>query len=507
MNILILDDEKLVCDGLKSMLERFLTIENCNITTSTNPEDALEIYEEIKPDLVITDIIMPNMNGVEFVLAAKAISDTAKFLVLSSSNDYTFVRNCFKMGVDDYLLKPVLFTDFKAVITKILKDMDVKSNELDSYRKIILESVFDEEGISVSDSTFERFKEAFPYLNSVCATIFFEKPEKFLEKEKEICHEFLKTDKTEVVLYCHKIDNKEIVLIYNFSDESLQEFCKHNFIEIFKKFAEVDIYGSLSECYNDNNSVKMAYNGSQLALGKRIIDEKANMFFEDITKDYIFSNLKTFYEKINNSIDSSNFNVLITNELIFEIFSPQNISKISISEINRLYKLVLKKIENILLNIEKEAVKHRYNELRDFKNLSDLRKYLFKNITELEEITDSNNEKELSVIKKCIDFINENYNREITLSDLSEVTFLSYSYLSRYFKKYCSMTFTKYLNKVRLGKALELIRNTDHKISEICDMVGYSSVNAQNFTRAFRKEFGFSPSEVKKENRDKFLTK
>ncbi len=99
------------------------------------------------------------------------------------------------------------------------------------------------------------------------------------------------------------------------------------------------------------------------------------------------------------------------------------------------------------------------------------------------------------IIQKVVQYIEENF-KEANLETVSKITYMSPTYISKYFKKVTNMNFSDYLQQVRMEQAAEMIRN-QYKVYEICEAVGYT--NSQNFTRSFKKHFGKTPNEYKKE--------
>lgn len=99
-----------------------------------------------------------------------------------------------------------------------------------------------------------------------------------------------------------------------------------------------------------------------------------------------------------------------------------------------------------------------------------------------------------STVVEMIRFVKDNYQDKISISDLSKKLAYSESMLNRKFKKEVHITFNEYLNRYRINKAIELLKNSDYNITEISYMCGYSS--AKYFSRVFKKYLGISPSDV-----------
>ncbi|MFV0400843.1 MAG: response regulator, partial [Oscillospiraceae bacterium] len=107
MKILIVDDDLSILKGLSIIIRKFEMAEQCKIYTSDNGLDALELLSSIPIDLVITDLEMPGISGLELVKQAREHSYTGSFIILTAHADFELARQAMRYQVSDYLLKPV----------------------------------------------------------------------------------------------------------------------------------------------------------------------------------------------------------------------------------------------------------------------------------------------------------------------------------------------------------------------------------------------------------------
>lgn len=105
-------------------------------------------------------------------------------------------------------------------------------------------------------------------------------------------------------------------------------------------------------------------------------------------------------------------------------------------------------------------------------------------------------EKHRDAILSAIKYIHEHYGEELTVKEVARICALSQSYFSRLFKSITLKTFTEYLNGVRISKALELLKDTNKKVVDICYEVGFNNVN--HFNRVFKQQIGISPLSYRK---------
>ncbi|HHW47932.1 MAG TPA: response regulator [Clostridiaceae bacterium] len=134
MKIYIADDDIILVEGLKKIIE-----EGCPfgkvIGVGHNGLQVLEDIKSMQPDLLITDIKMPVMDGVELVKRVKELFDCIKVIIISGYDEYSYIRNTMKYGAADYLLKPVENDDLLELINKIKNDLD---KEKENKRQMLL---------------------------------------------------------------------------------------------------------------------------------------------------------------------------------------------------------------------------------------------------------------------------------------------------------------------------------------------------------------------------------
>ncbi len=122
MDFLIVDDDVMIVKGLTTIIKQF-NIENCHITTAFNAIDALKILGSKGTDLLITDIDMPCMNGLDLIREAQEKQYCKHFVILTGYEKFDFVRQALRYKVNDYLLKPINKEEFKTIILKVESEL------------------------------------------------------------------------------------------------------------------------------------------------------------------------------------------------------------------------------------------------------------------------------------------------------------------------------------------------------------------------------------------------
>lgn len=123
MKVLIVDDEKLICSGLKTLTEHLELPDVTEVLTTTEPFEALRLVRSIRPDIVITDVKMPGISGLELMERATADIPSIRFILISGYDDFDLVREALKLRATDYLLKPATTDELRGALTRSISSV------------------------------------------------------------------------------------------------------------------------------------------------------------------------------------------------------------------------------------------------------------------------------------------------------------------------------------------------------------------------------------------------
>ena len=471
MRIFIVDDEEIACFGLKGMMGRIFGADENEIYAFTSSVTALAEAKRMRPDLIFLDITMPEMNGIVFTENIKQVYNP-EIIVISGNDDYKYVRQCFKLNVRDYLLKPIEFDELKKLLEKYKNEISYYDSDSKKTEDLsVLPYVFT--AVVKGNDVKENFK------TSVIAI----KNDATINGKVEV--EALKTENNDILFefyFNEKFDYyrciREFSRLFELLAESTGSVVKGAYSSLYEsadiEFAKTEmyqlfksrIYSDKSECYSQQNKVlRDVEENADFYLHLSALPNVFSIEFEEKFKDFI--NRWFVYEKLKN---------------------------LSYSAIEKQYEAMMSRL----------VYDFGLGEGLDIRNFSEFNT-IGEMIFEIERVTDGvlnyyieSSQDDKGVIELAIKFINQNYMRNITLATVSNHYNLNYSYFSRIFKDFTGISFSQYLLKVRMEKARELLINDPElKISDIATLVGYSGDNVQNFTRAFKNHFGKSPKNYK----------
>lgn len=132
MKILVVDDEDIICESIKADFGRMDCGVVFEVLTANSVAEAEAVLKEEKPKILITDINMPGGSGLLLVEKVKKMIPECGILVLSAYDNFNYVRNAFTMGADDYILKPIAFSELQSHVEKFVKKIKKSAGEKES---------------------------------------------------------------------------------------------------------------------------------------------------------------------------------------------------------------------------------------------------------------------------------------------------------------------------------------------------------------------------------------
>lgn len=481
MKVLIVDDEMMIREWLEmSCREYGLSPED--IIHADNGSFALEKLEEGGIDLVFTDITMPRMDGIELIRHIRAKKIETNIVILTCHADFDYAREAVKYGVSSYLLKSELskkdiiqtLEHFGSLSTRKKKNVinlnsDARSFLLSTEQDYLDREILASYGIRLDDRRI------------VVASLVSE-PEalSFFETEAmsgllDNIHLF--SAGVGFVVICANVASDE--LVHSILKKKLSEIAATKGIR-----AEQLIVGCPFKDVGElKKEVRKAVRAQHIwyfgiSDDKLVKPDDRVLFRISEQKGFLLASISERNgEGVRNNL-----------ALLFE-----HITKEGLYEMFFIKRMLCEISESLIysFNLKTIVVNEFLNCINFVWNFNESKKQ----ITSITETIGRDGSSDSDNIHKALDYISQNYYRQITLSDIAEHVCLSEEYFSRLFKKETGRTFINYLNEVRMKKANQLLLRNKHSINEICEMVGIQSPSY--FSTLFKKYYNTSPREVK----------
>lgn len=512
--MLIIDDEPFISKGLSEKIDwAGLDCEICGI--ASNGLEGKQLINELNPDIVVSDIVMPGHTGLELAEYLHKYHKDIIMILLSGYDEFTFAKEALKHGVFDYILKPTIIEEVMNVIKNAVKNIEQKRDIEKNYE--YLETAFQEsipiieqsllyeitvKGIVNTQNIKQRI-DLTPGKGQVI-TIQFDHDLQIIpnfEAVTKSIQDLLHRKKIEARFVTH--DQQLLVL------PSFFETMPNKVVETRSKDVAVSILGYLTiekgltvsigigEIYNSINCLHSSYLHSIKALSKS--------YFTGIGKVHLYTDTNLEHTNHQFSAKSTNF---------IEMFEERDFEKIQ-DNFHELFKelkntfdkqFVLNHCLELLIKLGLIVTKWDrnftmtvgYEQLEQCKTFDDLREFMKDTCIQVKNhLYETMNKNNLGVVEQAQRIIEKQYtNPDLNAQFIAEQLDVSVSYLSRSFKKETGENLSNFITEKRIQVAQKLLENTDLKANEVSKKVGFT--DARYFGQVFKKILRITPSEFKK---------
>lgn len=506
-SVLIVDDESILRNGLKHICdweeEGFQLIGE-----AANGKEALEIIKDKEPNIVITDLIMPEIDGVELTKIIKKDYPNTKVLVLSNVSEFEYVKDTFKYGIHDYLLKTEASAES---IVPILKNMIDEIHYIDNKNKRIDKTEKLENDLTslilyrrIDDNDLASLKEYF-YMNNfyVMMTEMYQLDEEYVDLKEmhyEIKNKFnnVMNENPYIVLL---IKNKLIVVINYDKYKNIKLKKDINLIaeDIMKEFNVKTFV--ISDSIEKISEIYLAYDECIRISKKAIYFNKALIGIKDIKESNVTT--KFDYDSLNSYIGKLNFTEVINlvKEYFYSLKENVCIDEYDLKKFsqNLIYNALntIESLDSELINISRKKI-ILFKQIDIARSFDEIIKIVVETFKYIEELSknklDSRNDN--FIIKIVKDYVDKNYRDEISVASISKDLNINYNYLSYCFKNETNENLSSYISRIRIEKAKLYLEDLKIPISNISEMVGFSEHNY--FSKIFKKYTSLTPSEYRR---------
>ncbi|MCX7748578.1 MAG: response regulator [Clostridia bacterium] len=533
--ILIVDDDKIIRAGLKVIIES--NYDDCEaIIQAANGRIALEILQSDAIDIMITDVRMPVMDGVELIKKVRECSLNVKSIVLSGFDEYKYVRETLKNGACDYLLKPIQNEELLKTLDKVkaeIKSERQMKEQLDSYHwKLnkslpVLKENFLVNLIKTGSIQVETFLEkqrelGIPDIGSytmvlisiddlykIKMSISANEDASALNMLKYITDSVFSSEGHEETIISIICENRILLMIYTLEEYSSR--LHENVIKCLDKVKEKIMHEinftvsmGVSEVNNYINNAHIAYKQAKLALEKRFYMGKNNIItYNPDVCCYSSAGLGQFKDKMDDLIISVDLGktseVKKKSEVIFDEIMKMNLSP-------DLFRDLLIKLVHIADSVSQEfsnaSLGYPSEEfdivfyIEEINTAAELKKYFADMFVELtERINTERAERSIKIIEIAKEYIRKHYKEDISLKSVADYVHLNPNYFSELFKKQEGKNFMDFIIETKVNEAKRLLCDPSIKVYEVGHLVGYEE--PASFNRAFKKLIGVSPSQYR----------
>ena len=547
LKIFLAEDEVIVRETIKRMIPwEELGFEL--VGEAADGEMALPLLIRQKPDLLITDIKMPFMDGLTLAKLAKKELPELKIVILSGYDDFNYAKQAISIGVEDYLLKPITKNALIERLSEIRSRYEHEKTQKEYYEKFQREMQayeknssrdFFEALVCGSMDMMEVYKKAEKLGLDIVAEaynilIFTMNSEEDFSGQKEgyseweaesleMLEDFF-SDNTSAMLFRCNIFSYGVLI--KGQKESIEKTTKE-YVEkiqgiLNRKESKREWFLAVGQSVERLSQIKKSYHTASRAFSQRYLYGENILYYDEMElmehrSGQADTNDNAYLKKVDvNALNPAILQKFLSNGLQEEI---ENFVKDYFYAIGQepMESLVFRNY--VILNVrfsvitflkglgcDTEGMEPENTEeilAESGKNIESAITYAEKMISQAIEIRDQNSgNKNRSILKTAVDFIDEHYmDEDISLNTAANVANVSSNHFSALFSQNMGQTFIEYLTTLRMNKAKELLRCTGMRSSEIAGEVGYK--DAHYFSYLFKKTQGMTPSEYRKGREEK----
>lgn len=532
MRLLIAEDELWLRKRLVSTID-WSSYGISEVYEAEDGGEALEIALKEKPDIVITDIRMPELSGIDLMKKLNENSIFSKMIVVSGYDDFEYAQGALRMGAINYLLKPVdeeeLLDSVKRCVEELKKEKNKETvfDKQSAASEMLMEHIYEDLIFETSEKRTEELLQklsrkeiGFPFQSAAVVNMQVREHTFFVNDKVKSdmwsVYQWLRRNLQEDCYECQYLymRGSQIVLLL-FGDDLEAKFMERveNWVQLIlealQKKLNISLFMAAGDVTDDFSGIHGSYEMAQkkikekraeekriLALRNQETEQELNTRFDDVYGEYDF---KLLIKEIRNG-DSEKAQtelqaILQSSSRRLQSADMMKLQLFYMNFINRIAGACLPECEAYAdeLAMQCMTVMRELIYIGSDTIVTEMWDCLRKFVEKLVEVYQENNGKRKHwMIDQVLQYVEENYNTALSTRDIAGRFFMNTSYFSKLFHEQMGCTFSNYLINVRVEKAKMMLTQTNMKLYDIAEAVGYT--NVQYFSTIFKEKEGLTPS-------------
>lgn len=533
--LLIVDDNPNDISIIEQLID-FKPMGICVTGKCINGEQALQEVEKERPDMIITDITMPVMNGLEMSAIIKEKYPKSKIIFMSNYNDFKYMRSAILLDGQDYILKPIVKEELVNAILKVLKKFELEK-EMEMEKVTMLRQI-DESLPSLQDQFFRELifgtchdvAEILSRMellklprndisNIMVVTIEMDDNQKSNDSVKMEDKYYAMYSLTKIIksytsdtfyIYTVQISNKEIaIVIFN---KNKSENNKNLFIDVMVEISEkinsrfsFDITMGISKISYNISDLPALFNQSILALKSKFYSARKSIVFfdeiEEIEKNLFeeIVDIKALFKDVKELLSAGKSDDIqqFVKKLLYPegvVYSENYIKSLTFTIINVLQVVINENNTefNSIFNDELAI----WKKLSRFDTIKDINNWIFNILNVSREFMQNKfKTNDVKIVEDIKLLIKEKYNEQLTIGEIIKPIFISPSQANNIFKKVTGKTIFDFLTEYRVEMAKKMLKDPYSRVYLVAQQTGYT--NKSHFCLIFKRITGMSPAEFK----------
>lgn len=537
LKLLIVDDERLDMEGLKRQLN-WSDFNISEVYVAQNGLLALELIRMHRPDILISDIKMPVISGLQLAEKAIEILPGIKVIFVSGYDDFSYVKSAIKINAYEYILKPIDTEELAASIQKAVNAIACEKRNHEEKHK--LENTVNESlpllrkkflaaliyGTADKEGLWEEIYQLDIKIHQGIQKVLLVEVDDYkllketceangLERRLSLLQNLIQNMNSEkCTTEWVQVEVHRIAIILSFLQPENQKAWNADVDDIAQTIiseakinAELSVTIGVGMFINQLSELHKSYSESVQAVVCKIYEGKGKVIY--FVEESETPEEEVYFERIDTELTKCmlNYDTAKVNHLLECLFNRFEIEKINDGKYIQDHCInIISRVQIMLhdVNVKVEDIFGPgvilWDKLMKFETILDIRQWM-KNILGviIDYIRIRNESKVSKIIKDVLHYIEENYQKDISLKVIAERLYYTPNYLGSVFKQEIVQGFSDYLMEYRIKKAAELLQNSAMKVYEIAGNVGYKDI--PTFIKNFKSVFGVTPTEYKETRR------
>lgn len=492
--VLLADDDHDILTNIQSSIDwPVYGIEH--VLSAFDGEEALSIIKQCHIDILITDISMPRLDGLQLIRQAQMYQSNIRCILLSSYSDFAYAKEAISLGVESYLVKPINKEELENSIRKAIDNISMNHSSLQTllldnilYRWVTNDITHDD------FVAYARHIGINPYFRNYCIVL-------LKSSQKKPLNHMLKPFLVDMSKHCdcYRFTNYDGLQVLIFGGHALSQLYIRSTLEhtLGNSATSLGITASIGIVVESAENLSQSY---QSALESLLMYPSTSVDFivcarEHRTMDVDVFQLNLIVEHL--KFDNSNDNSIP--EWCSEIFASMD--DCSLDELNAFIDLLVARLAlhlnalGLIDSSAKEQILVNSYHFEDTPSQEELLSWFTRFLSFCRVFIKAHAKNLSPITLSALEYVNANHTDYVSIKDFCTKHNMNASYLGLLFKKDTGIYFNDYINQIRISHAMKLLKTTKLKVLEICKSVGFG--NTSYFILSFKKQTGVSPAKFR----------
>ncbi|MEX2414524.1 MAG: response regulator [Paenibacillaceae bacterium] len=512
--ILIVDDEQVERDGLEAILKS--QFNQHEFMQAENGRRAIELANEWLPDLVLMDIRMPGINGLEAIETISAAHPQMKFVMITAFDTFDYARKALRLKVKDYILKPSKADVIIDKVNEILREITIEHDEVAQHQQLedrldrllpiaqtdlVTQLLFDhvhdvhlDEMLGLVGGSSNREALVMTLMMNTRDGLHLDK--QVLERWYAAVKEQLQSS---IYGWIGAMTGRQIPLIvFREENKSLRSqalVMVRTISNLLQRFPELECFIGIGNAYPSLEHIRLSYQEALLASVDMSLPTK-HRFYSDSLNASEFEqeqHARQLEKQVMDDVRFGNWEQVQVRIIgLIEHYEKCGASvMISLQRALEAMWITYRMLQELGIESERPVYSFQVSHYRQLRTetISMLEKMMRSAITMKENVKPD-------IVHQIKQYIMENSSKDISLEMIADRVNLSPYYISKLFKEQLGLNYIDYLTECRIERAKSLMCDSELSLKEITFEIGYNDPNY--FSRVFRRVYGISPTEYRK---------